>query len=155
MIFSRTLDMDLVRRMLTEDRVYRRMASDEAPAPEEFRIEGEQKYDFVIGSEYGQPVCLFLVRHLIEEHALEIHFCMAPEIWGRSKGIATQFLRWLWPEYPDAWGAIGAVPEHNRLALQLARSCGFQEYRKAPGAVVKNGKTWDLVFTKLERPKAA
>ena len=147
--FERTVDMALVREILTEKSCWRRMTDDLAPAIDDFNPEPRADLEYIVARDAGRPVALFLLLHIPQ--AIEVHFCFLPRVWGSTAAIARAFLAWVWAETAYTW-LIGPVPENNRLCLKLAKAAGFEEFCREKGAVRKNGKTYDRILMSITRP---
>lgn len=158
MTFERTLDLGLVRKILTEPRAWRRMASDEAPAREHFRPQARPDLLYVIArSDAGRPLALFLLQE--SGGRVEVHFCFRSEPGFRRdreralEAIGQAFLEWVW-RHTDIDCLIGPVPGHNRLALRLAYACGFRPFAVERGAITRGGLQYDRILTSVYRREA-
>ena len=153
MTFERTADLALVRSILTDPRCWRRMANDDAPEREKFdcSVVAWRCMFILARGGCGEPRALFVMVPTIPTEA-EVHFCVVPSAWGRAVEIVTEFLRWAWRE-TSIVRLYGPVPGYNTLALATARRCGFSII-PAPQqrTVTKNGKTYPLILTSIERP---
>lgn len=154
MTFERTNDMGEVKRILSEGRCWRRMVDDSAPLPEAFTPRQRDGLTYVLARDRGRLLGLFVL--VAQETAAEVHFCLLPEAWGRSTTVKTgrAFVEWVWENTPLTW-LLGPVPSHNRLALRLAKACGFTDFMVQRGCVSKGGKVFDLVTLQQKRPEYA
>lgn len=148
MTFSRTTDMRAVRELLTEARSWRRMTDDAAPSPESFQPAPRDRLVYVLCHRGAQVVALFVL--VSNFHEAEVHFCFSPEVWGRTKEIGRAFLDWVWRE-TSLNRLVAPCPAHNRLALKLAKACGFTEIATERDAVQKNDRLYDRII--LERSR--
>lgn len=96
--------------------------------------------EYVLGKQNGEPVAVFVILE-----GIEVHFCFAPEVWGRTLELAKEFLQWAWANL-DTPVLIGPVPARNRLALRLAKQAGFKESHYTD--------TDELIYLYVERPAA-
>ena len=149
---ERSVDYVAIRKLLTDSRAYEKMRSDDSPMLCDFPEELPGTLEYVLASDESGPAAVFLLDWQDFERA-EIHFCFHPRAWGETIEIAKQFVDWLWEKTPMR-SAVGPVPGYNSLALYLAEKVGFQEFARKPEAVRKNGKLYDLILTKIERPAA-
>jgi hypothetical protein len=124
--FARSTDYAAIRRLLVDPHCYRRMAGPGGPDPEALEVGPRESVEFVLAEENGLALAVFLLVRLAGAEA-EVHFCFAPEAWGHTRAIAQGFLRWVWAN-ADLTRLVGPVPTRNRLALQLAKACGFSEF---------------------------
>lgn len=146
--------MQLVREILTEPRCWRRMTDDHAPLPEDFSPEVREMLVYVVARMRNVPVALFVLTGMLNR--AEVHFCMIPDTWGRARtvSIGKAFLGWVWRETSLDW-LVGPVPAHNRLALRLAKACGFTENGEQRGCVTKGGRTYSRILMQVRRPDYA
>jgi RimJ/RimL family protein N-acetyltransferase len=154
MTFERTGDMELVKRILTDKRCWRRMCDDSAPAPDVFAPVQRAELQYVLARDRGRLLGLFIL--VVRDTAAEVHFCFSPEAWGRRTTVKTgqAFVEWVWKSTPLTW-LLGPVPQHNRLALTLAKACGFSDFMTQRGCVSKGGKPYDLLTLQIRRPEYA
>ncbi len=153
MEFSRTTNARLIRSFLTDPRCYRRMRNDEAPPVDQFTHELPAGITYVVGVEAGAIAeVLFLMCDSKQGPTVaEVHFCFAPEAWGRTVEIAQGFLAWVWRE-TSLTRLVGKVPSYNRLARKVAKSCGFSQYGISLNAGTKDGNLFQLYLMELRRP---
>lgn len=150
---QRSTDYVAIRAVLTEKRVYRRMANDEAPLSSEFPVElPKDDLQYVVARDPEGIAAVFVICGYGQAVA-EVHFCFHPRKWGETIDIARAFIEWLWKETPTKI-AVGPVPAYNPLARRLANLAGFEEYGRESASVRKNGKSYDMIYTKIERPAA-
>jgi len=153
MTFEVSTDFALIRSILANNRCYRRMVNDTAPAKfDAVDIGPREGVDFVIASEQGSPMALFLVVASGKDEA-EVHFCFVPEAWGATRQVAEAFVDWVWKHYPKLARLIGPAPSYNRLAIRLAKLVGFRQYSIKHDAGTKGGKPFHLLMLELRRPR--
>lgn len=146
-----TRDTELIKAMLVEPHCWRRMVNDSAPMREAFDIPERPDIRYVTANEAGNPVALFLLCSRPCPVTAEVHLCMHPAVWGRSRTIFREFLAWTWG-HTGLMRLIGPVPSYNRLARKLAESVGFREYHRAYECGIKHNRAFDLIYMELERP---
>jgi RimJ/RimL family protein N-acetyltransferase len=152
MTFEQTLDLGLVRKILTEPRCWRQMTSDAAPERESFRPQARGDLAYIVArNDAGKVMALFLLMD--RGGPVEVHFCYRPEFWGRARTVAIgkAFLEWVWANTRAYW-LVGPVPAHNRLALRLAEACGFQPFATEKDAVTRSGRQYDRILMSVHRP---
>jgi len=137
MTFTRSTDYAAIHALLTEPRVWRRMRGDVGP-PRMLDVGPREGLEYVLATEHGKPVAVFVILQ-----GIEVHFAFSPGAWGSTLETSKAFLDWAW-KHLDTPVLVGPIPKHNRLALSLARRCGFTEH------CIKDG----LVYTVLERAAA-
>ncbi len=146
--YELTADLQLARSLLVNKQCYRRMANDSAPPPEDLTVLHDETIRYVVAQEEDYNVGLFLLKSLGGYH--EVHFCIAPAAWGCSVEIGQGFLEWVWKN-TDLHFLLGPVPSYNRLALKLAKRCGFQEFATCPGGT-RRGVPFSLILLSITRP---
>lgn len=154
MTFCQTDDLDLVKRLLTEGRCWRRMVDDSAPMPEAFTPQQREGLTYVLARDKGRLLGLFVL--VACEQVAEVHFCLTPDAWGRrtTVKVGRAFVEWVWEHTGLTW-LLGPVPAHNRLALTLAKACGFSDFLVQRNCISKGGKLFDLITLQQKRPEYA
>ena len=149
--FERSTDYELIREILTEPRCWRRMTGSrsresgaKSQEPGAFQVGPLEGIEYVLARFDCAPAAVFLI-----EGRAALHFCFVPAFWGRSEAVARGFIEWLW-QNTTAGLYKGHVPEHNRLALQLAKRVGFTE-KKTEGGSQESGDG-RLIVLEIERP---
>lgn len=133
--FARSTDYELIQEILKEPRCFRRMTQGLLQA-EALTIGPVRGIEYILARVDSAPAAVFLIVG-----GRELHFCFVPAFWGRSLPIARGFMAWLWENTAGCLYS-GAVPSHNRLALQLALRVGFIVVDRRGG----------IVLTQIERP---
>lgn len=134
-MFTRSTDYNAIYAMLTRPACWRRMHEGQRTA---FEIGPRPGAEYVLATERETNVAVFVILE-----GIELHFCMIPEVWGRTLEIAKAFLRWAWANLETSL-LVGPVPRRNRLALSLAKRAGFKE-----SDYTDRG---DLVYLYIQRP---
>lgn len=152
MTFHPTVDSDLIQLVLTHPKAWRAMVNDSAPSREEFKVERGNYRAIFCRKDDGLLAGLFLLCPTGAPTSAEVHFCFLPHAWGETEQAGKEFVEWVWRE-TSMLELFGLVPSHNHLALNLALKCGFKEIDRRPDAGTKNGEPFDLIVTRIERPK--
>ncbi len=152
MTFQRTTDTWLVRSFLTDPKLWRRMVNDDAPKVEEFQVKDNSDITYIVGVENRAVAeALFLLCKTEQPNTAEVHFCMAPDVWGRSLEVAAGFLSWVWKNM-SLRRLTAKLPSYNRLAKKLAEAVGFRQYGIRKRAGTRRGVSFDLLLLDLRRP---
>jgi RimJ/RimL family protein N-acetyltransferase len=149
--FRRSTDYETIRAILTEPKVYRRMADDSAPPSEDLIVGLRPGVEYILASDEKGPLAVFLLLDWADTG--EVHFGFAPRAWGNTEEVCRQFLDWTWRNTSYEW-LEGPLPAHNRLAMRLTRRVGFQQQAVIPNAITKNGKRYDVVVFAIKRPRS-
>ena len=151
MEFTRTSDWDLVAKVITHPRIWRRISDDFACSPEDWRPLDHPKVWYVTAREGDQLCGLFVV---VERSPIlcETHLSFYPHAWGEEtrKGLR-EFLAWLW-QTTGFHRAIADIGQDNPLALKLAADCGYREFGRNPEAIQRRGKLIDDIWVGITRP---
>lgn len=150
--FERSTDYPLIRAILTEPQLFRRMRNDKAPERERFDVGPREGLIYIIARDRGAPVAVFILA--TSEYPpgfAEVHFAIRQSHWGFSADVARQFIRWVWGEFP-IYTLVGNVPTYNPLARRLAESVGFRQFATLPNAGTRNNVSFSLMALILERP---
>jgi RimJ/RimL family protein N-acetyltransferase len=139
-VFERTYDYELVRRIVTHPRVYRAaVLPDHAPSAENYRVAGEASTWHVIAHDAaGRALGLFLFvpRSPIWSDA---HMCLLPAAWGKgSAALCIACAQW----FGRASGCrclTATVPVFNPPMLALAERIGMQHVGVLPHSVLHGG----------------
>lgn len=153
MTFERTQDSELIRRILTEPRCWRRMVNDNAPIPQDFAVEMVPGVQFIAALDRGRPLAVFLLcDSSLGPDVAEVHFSALPETWGAEAiQIVSAFIAWTW-ENSSLQSIVGFVPSYNLLCLRLALRVGFERYFTSRSVGTRRGKCFDLIHTMISRP---
>ena len=147
----RTRDFAAVKEILTYPSVYRRMADDFAPRPEDLEIPDSPKILYWLAALNGKEIGCFVV---VERSPVlcEVHFCFTPFGWGGAARIAAkEFLRQLWQD-TGYMRAIGNIAASNRLALKFAKEFGFAAFGRNHQSFQRGGKLIDEIWVGISRP---
>lgn len=149
---ARTFDPDLVRRIVTDARIYRKCGDDYAPHPEVYRPLDDPAMIYLAVSQDDTVRGIFaLIPH--SRIMFEVHTCLLPEILGDQAAEAAQkLLGWIW-EHTPCMRLITAVPAYNRLAFKFAKAAGMTEWGCNPRAYMKGGGLHDIIMLGLSRPE--
>lgn len=151
---QRTRDYQLVASIMRRREIYRSLADDFYPAPEQFlpiASEGLVHLLAFDGDRQGELLGV-LVAHPINPVLWEVHHALLPSCWGaRAHAVGIAFEAWLW-ENTLAQTAFGFTPECNRLALRYARRHGMRECGRIPRAWQKDGELFDIIILAKSRP---
>jgi RimJ/RimL family protein N-acetyltransferase len=150
MLISRTYDYALVKRILTEPKVWAALGDEAKPARADFAPTESEKFIYLVAWEGTEPLGMFLLIPRNSVHA-ETHFAMLPSVWGRSTDIGKAFLEWIWRN-TSFERLTGNILERNRLAIAYAKGIGCQPFAVNPNSVRRGGKLLNEVLVGISRP---
>lgn len=143
MHFEQTLDMGLVRSVLTHPRIYPAITDDGCPGVETFEPNPSMLY--VTVRDKGELLGIFALegRNAI---CYEIHTCLLPRAWGeRAKQAARGMREWLFANTP-CQRIITTIPLYNTLAVRFAVEAGMEEFGINPDSYLKGGKLYGQIL---------
>lgn len=144
MIFERTADMDLVRRILTDPRVWPHVGDDFAPPAEDFRANNDPRIWYVLVIEGCEVTGLvtFLPKSTV---MWDTHLVLTGRARkARGADVLKAAFRWMVAE-SGAEYFEAQIPKSNRLAWKLANRCMHFAGRHQK-AFRKGGKLQDLLI---------
>jgi RimJ/RimL family protein N-acetyltransferase len=153
MLITRTYDYALVKRILTEPKVWAALGDDAKPARADFQPVESEELIYLVAWEGGNPLGMFLLIQRNSVHA-ETHFAMLPAVWGQSRDIGKAFLEWIWRN-TSFERLTGNILERNRLAIAYAKSIGCQPYAVNLNSIRRGGKLQNEVLVGISRPNAS
>lgn len=143
--FERTKDYALVRKVITDPKIYPAVSDDGSPAAESFQpIQSDVLWYITVWE--GQQLCGLFMFAPLNSATFEIHTCLLPWTWGaKAAQISHEIHGWAWKNLP-CHRIITNVPAYNRLALRFARCAGMKEFGVNPRSYLKNGKLYDQIM---------
>ena len=148
---ERTLDLELVRQIMTHAALYPFLADDFYPASEDFRPNATASIWYLLVFDGDELLGLFM-SHPINALAWEVHVALYPVAWGRrARAAGKAFLSWLWQMTP-ARVVVGFVPTSNPLAVGYAKGLGLRELGRVPLCYQRQFQLFDIVILCRERP---
>jgi hypothetical protein len=147
--FEFTRDFDLVKRIVTDPKVFPFICDDNSPKAEDYEPHKEMLYVHVRDEEQSLGIWAFFSHNSI---CWEIHTCLLPCAYGeRASKAARTLAEWIWTN--TNWQrVITNVPESNRLALMFALKAGLTRFAVNPKSYLKDGKLLDQVMLGISRP---
>ena len=151
-MIERSLDYDLIREIVTDERIYRVTSDDLAPEPDMIRIPASEDIVYLLARDDGHTLG-FAMFNPVNGVTYEAHICFLRCAYGaKAKAAFAQMLAWMW-SWTIAERICGAIPDYNRLAIAFCKRIGFGEYGVNPQSWLKNGRLHDMVMLGISRPK--
>lgn len=151
MTFERTVDLDLIRAVVTHPKIYRMLGDDFSPKAEDFQPQINEHLWYVVVQSGSKVGGLFFL-HPHNGICWEVHTCLLPEFWGpQAIEAARGLIPWVF-ENTACRRLVTSVPEYNRLALKLALHAGLKAYGRNPKAYQKHRRLHDLVLLGISKP---
>ncbi|MBP9870283.1 MAG: GNAT family N-acetyltransferase [Nitrosomonas sp.] len=132
--YEQTEDIDFITRCLTDPCVWR-MGSDDGMAginPGLFFVRLENKIYLKTGL-HG-----LLIGIPVNSIMLDVHVALLPSAKGKAAELCSGAINWVFNN-TQYLRLIASIPEHNNLALKLARSVGMQFVGINSKSFMKNG----------------
>lgn len=146
---SRTVDMPLVRSIMTHPRIYAHLADDGSLPPSAFRPAEHPSVIYLLVVDESPLGVFMLVPH--NTVCYEVHTCMLPRAWGERAEVAARAgTEWMF-EHTSCRRIITNVPTCNRLAERFARKCGMAEFGRNPKSFLKGGALYDQILLGISK----
>jgi hypothetical protein len=157
MTFTRTRDLALVRRTLT-DASQVRMSAEDATDVATWQPHADERVIYIAVT--GPTKCvafteLLGIFTLIPENSVcfQIHAALLPHCWGSRTRLALRgALAFAWRETP-ARRIVASIPAFNRLAVRLARDAGMTCYGINSASFLRGGRLHNQVLVGISAPE--
>ena len=150
---ERTRDYAAVRAIVTHPRLYRRLADDFSPAPENWEPAVDERIYYLLVRHQGNVIGAAMF-HPETACCYQGHLAVLPEAWGPTSVAASRALiRWMFANSPCV-RLVVHIPEENRLALRLARAAGMSRFGLNERAVSRGGRLCNLVLLGISKQEA-
>jgi len=149
-MINRSFDYDLIRKIITNPKIYPMSSDDKSPPPNQYRPPENELIYYLIPEDSGKPLGVFVC---VPQNVIcyEIHTCLLPEAWGGlAKQAAEHLISWMF-ERTDCKKLITNVPAYNRLALRFAKAAGLVEFGVNSKSYLKNGLLHDQIMLGIEK----
>lgn len=153
MTFERTQDYDLVKRIVTHPRIYKRIVEDHGPKPEDWQAPQHDAILYMLALDPNLKLLGLFMFHPITSVCLEVHTCLYPGKQATAYQAFREMISWIW-ENTTYERVIGSVPAYNQPACEMAKQAGFRAHGRNVRAFRKFGKLHDLVLLGVSRPEA-
>lgn len=150
--FTRTHDMDLVRRVFTDPEIYPGLTDDGCVPAENYEPQDNPSvlYVEVRISKRLAGLWMFVPSN---SFCYEVHTAILPWARGRMAITAAKMMtEWIWANTPCVriWTS---VPAFNESAFWFAKQSGMQEFGCNSTSFVKNGLKYDQHLLGVSRPE--
>ena len=152
MNFQPTGDMELVRRIMTDESVYPHITDDGCPAVLDFEPANGPGMLYVLVVEGVELLGLFL---FVKQNSIcwEVHTCLLPNAYGpKARRAAEEMADWLWRKTPCE-RLVTSVPITNPLAGKFAVRAGMEQFGKNPRSFLKHGQLVDQLLLGMSKPE--
>ena len=150
--FERTTDLELIRKIVTHEKIWPHVSDDGAGHPEDYQPVNHPAIWYVTVLSNGQLMgaWIFTPENSI---CFGVHTCLLPQAWGSFAHCAARAMaQWVW-EHTPCKRIVTTVPTYNRLALAFAKGAGMEQYGLNPRSYQKNGKLYDQILLGISRPE--
>ena len=145
--FERTLDMDVVRNILTHPRIYPHISDDHSPPVDEYDPPRHDSIWYVLAFDEDAGDELLGLWMFVPQNSVcwEVHTALLPLAWGERGHAAARVLPdWIFAK-TSCRRIVTNVPSTNRLALRFAISAGMKIYGVNRESFLKDGILCDQV----------
>ena len=148
---ERTRDYELIRRVMTNPRIYPSITDDFSASATDFQPVCDDRLIYLAAKD-GQTflgIMLFAPENGIE---LRVHHFFLPIAWGKPALEAVRVgIEWIWANTRYK-RLFGKTPAFNRLALRFAKRVRFQVCGIDIASIQKDGRLWDQILFGMSRP---
>lgn len=148
MQFARTLDLDLVQKLLTHPKIYSLMGDDSLPPREQFEVNRHPAIQYVTVSKSGSSEIIGIFM-LCPENTVcwQLHIAMLP--WAKTEekwAAAREFIPWL-KDNTGCRRLTAAAPSCNQRAVAYCtHGLGMHYVGRQEQAFLKFGILHDLIL---------
>ena len=153
MTFERSEDWQLVKQIITHERIYPHVTDDFAPPAAEWEPLKHPDVWYCVARDCREVLGLWA---LIPENRIcwKVHTCLLPIAWGeRALRAALEFREWIWAN-TNCERLNTDVPVFNRIALRFAQAAGMEQFGVNPKSFKKGGRLHDQIMLGISRPGA-
>jgi hypothetical protein len=149
--FEETRDWPLIKRIVTNPKIYPFVSDDFSPVPEQWEPIDSAAAHYVLVRNRDELLGLWAFY----EHTpicWQVHTCLLPIAYGeRARRAAKEMAQWIWAN-TKCLRLITEVPERNRLALRFARAAGMTAYGFNPQSYLKGGTLSGVHLLGMSKP---
>jgi RimJ/RimL family protein N-acetyltransferase len=148
-VIKRTHDMDLVHMIWTNSRLFKYMCDDYSNNPALYTPVDSPYLYYLVPYINDKPmgVILFIPNNSI---TYQVHIGMLPRFWGKMTQEACELtIEWL-KANTACKKIMSLTPVNNKIALALAKRCGFVQQGVLTKSILMNGQLIDQVLTGKE-----
>ena len=146
---SRIFDVDLIKRTITNPKIYKYISDDFSPSMDEFQPVIHKSVIYLGAYQKGEYLGLFML-HPVNGVTMEVHTCLLPAAWGNAKEFARIVIGWVWAN-TSTMRIITQVPKYNKLAKKLSLDAGMVEYGVNQSSFLKNNILHDIYLFGVSR----
>lgn len=156
--FERSFNYELIRQIITHERIWPHVSDDFSPPPSEYRPLESDVVWYVLGRDIrpdspdGRIIGLW-VFHPHNAVCWEMHLQVLPWAWGPVGSEAgREVIEWFW-EQTICQRIIGIVPASNRLALHFMLKTGMRIFGVNEASFRKDGNLIDQICFGISKPE--
>ena len=146
MIFSRIYDTELIKHIMTHERIYPYVIDDGSPAMEKYEPNMHENIWYILlgDSEGIIGLCIIFALNAI---CGDLHVAALPKARGKRILEAGKmfFNYWIWDNSPFR-RLTASIPEYNKHAIILARKVGMIEFGINEKSFLKDGKLYNQIL---------
>jgi len=152
--FERSVDYDLIRKILTHEKIWPFISDDFSPSVEQFQPDRHPLIWYVVARDEDENnellgLWMFHPQNMV---CWEVHTALLPSCWGaRARKAALALPYWIFHN-TSCRRIVTNVPDTNRLALHFAMDAGMKIYGVNDASYRKNGRLLDQVCLGISAP---
>ncbi len=147
---QRTRDMDVIREIARDSRIWDQMADDHSGSREEYEPPSDGAV-YVAVMLNGRAEGFFALIPKTPTR-IEVHTCLTPDLspWQKMEAGA-QLPRWVWAN-TSCIRIYTEIPTCNQAAYGFAKACGMTQSGVEPQCFLKGGVLHDVYVMGMNRP---
>lgn len=146
---ERTFDVDYIRQCVTHPKLWEYLTDDGCPSPQAYIPIITDVVYWLKPAEDGNDLGVFMV-HPHNYICYEVHTCLLPKIWGRSRECTVPLIEWVFKN-TNCRRLITNVPNYNARALKLALNSGLVIFGTNEKSIIKNGILHDQIMLGISK----
>ncbi|MHB1098441.1 MAG: GNAT family N-acetyltransferase [Burkholderiales bacterium] len=152
MRIERTTDAALITRCVTNPQVWPHVHDDFSCKPEYYEPLIIPDVYWLMAIDRDLVGVFFL--HPLNGVCFEIHTCLLPEVWGRTKECTLAVIEWIF-SHTRCQRLVTNVPEYNALALRLAKRSGLTQFGINHKSYLKDGVLHDQIMLGISKKETS
>lgn len=149
MMIERISDVEYIKSCVTHPKLWKFLSDDGSGEPEKYVPPVSNSVYWLSPMEEGQRYGVFFL-HPHNFVCYEVHTCLLPMIWGRTRECTKAAIDWVFNNTP-CQRIITNVPDYNILALRLAEDSGMVQFGINKKSYQKKGKLFDQIMLGINK----
>ena len=145
---QRTVNAELIKEVLSDQRLWSASTEDGTVPVEEFWPDCEAKVWLALIDSNDQ-IRGFLVGDVVSKAQVRVHIAIRSEYWGDKENVALGKLGLEWYQEQGAKKIIATIPTEDTQVLRFAQRCGLKREGINKQSFLRNGEMLDQYYLGL------